>query len=83
MNLIPYWPREQSLPYLEQSINIFGEGDKAGKMLAWYIRQQENVSIILGVMDEGGNLQSSSTSINKKFRAYYKNLYKSELQGDS
>lgn len=62
----------------------FEEGDKAGRMLARYIRQQENEkkSIILGVTDEGGNLQSSSTSINEIFRNYYKKLYKSELQAD-
>ena len=60
----------------------FEEGDKAGRLLARYIRQRENESIILGVADGNGIVRSDSTLINGIFRDFYSNLYKSELHAD-
>uniref|UniRef100_A0A3Q1GUH1 exodeoxyribonuclease III n=1 Tax=Acanthochromis polyacanthus TaxID=80966 RepID=A0A3Q1GUH1_9TELE len=56
----------------------FEEGDKAGSMLANYIKQQEAQSVIPAICDYKGEIHTSPKSINRAFEEFYQNLYKSE-----
>lgn len=54
------------------------EGDKAGRLLARYIKQREAMSTISIIRDGKGQLVSDPHKINTVFSDYYKNLYSSE-----
>lgn len=56
----------------------FEEGDKAGRLLARYIKQREALSSIFAIRDGNGQLVSDPHQINAVFTDYYKNLYSSE-----
>ena len=60
----------------------FEDGDKAGRMLARYIKQREALSNIPAVRAEDGALMFDSKDINRTFRDFYASLYSSELQAD-
>lgn len=49
----------------------FEEGDKAGKMLARYIKQREALSAIPAVRTEDGALLSDTTEKNETSREFY------------
>ena len=61
---------------------FFEEGDKAGRMLANYIKQQETHSAIPAVQDQQGTLHIDITEINNTFKDFYENLYKSESEAE-
>lgn len=56
----------------------FEEGDKAGKLLARYIKQRETMNAIPVIRDGSGQLSSDPYKINAGFSEYYQNLYSSE-----
>ena len=56
----------------------FEEGDKAGRMLARYIKQKEAMTAIPAIKGDGGTLISDPRKINLAFRDFYNNLYTSE-----
>lgn len=55
----------------------FESGDKAGKLLARYIKQQESMATITAVQSEGGALLTKSADINQTFKKFYMKLYTS------
>ena len=60
----------------------FEEGDRAGKMLARYIKQRESMSAIPAIEHQGRGLLTNPTDINIEFKQFYSNLYVSELQAN-
>ena len=60
----------------------FEEGDKAGRLLARYIKQREAQSTIPAIRTEGGAVTREPTEINKIFREFYAMHYLSETQVD-
>ena len=56
----------------------FEEGDKAGRLLARYIKQREAMSAIPAIRDSEGRLISDPKRINSAFRGFYNHLYTSE-----
>lgn len=56
----------------------YESGDKAGKMLAYQLKQQENRAIIPAIRDSNGNLVTEQSKINGAFREFYSNLYQAE-----
>lgn len=58
----------------------FEEGDKAGRLLARYIKQREAQSTIAAIRTEGGAATRDHTEINMTFREFYAKLYSSETQ---
>lgn len=55
----------------------FESGDKAGKLLANYIKHKESSTIIAAVRAPGGEFFTAATDINKQFKDFYIDLYKS------
>lgn len=68
---------EENAFALFQLCRIFFEsGDKAGKMLALRLKQQEKLSS--SINDEDGSLVCNQIQINHAFTKFYSTLYKSE-----
>lgn len=61
----------------------FEEGDKASKMLTRYIKIKELACIIPGIRDLNVQLHSDTRAINNIFKAFYIDLYSSELEVDN
>lgn len=59
----------------------FESGDKAGRLLARYIKQQESMATITAVQSQGGVLMTKSADINDTFRKFYMELYTSTSSG--
>lgn len=55
----------------------FESGDKAGKMLARYIKHRESSTSICAIQPPGRCLVTKSMDINAAFRDFYRNLYTS------
>lgn len=55
----------------------FESGDKAGKLLAHYIKQQESMATITAVQSEEGAPLTKPTDINEAFVKFYRRLYSS------
>lgn len=55
----------------------FESGDKAGKRLVNYIKHKECSSIIPTVRSSRGDIFNAATDINKTFKVFYTDLYKS------
>lgn len=55
----------------------FESGDKAGKLLANYIKHKECSSIIPSVRSSRGDIFTTATDINNTFKEFYIDLYKS------
>ncbi len=55
----------------------FESGDKAGKLLASYIKQRELASTIPAVRSPAGDLLTATVDINQAFEEFYSNLYSS------
>lgn len=55
-------------------------GDKAGKMLAYQLKQQENKQSIPAIRDSSGNVISEQALISSAFKEYYSKLYQAECQ---
>ena len=55
----------------------FESGDKAGKLLASYIKQRELSSTIPAIRSPAGDLLSATVDINQAFKEFYSNLYSS------
>ncbi|KAL2085077.1 hypothetical protein ACEWY4_018397 [Coilia grayii] len=61
---------------------FFEGGDKAGRLLANYIKQQETHSNIPAIHDQQGVLHTSPSDINNTFKIFYEHLYSSESTAD-
>ena len=59
----------------------FESGDKAGKLLARYIKQKESRATIMAVQSQRGGLLTKSSDINEAFRNFYMELYTSTSSG--
>lgn len=58
--------------------NYFKSGERAGRLLAWQIKNGESSSTIPAVRPQrGGSLLTKSVDINYTFRDFYRNLYTS------
>lgn len=55
----------------------FESGDKAGKLLARYIKQRESASTIPAIRSQAGDIVTATVEINKIFKEFYINLYSS------
>lgn len=64
-----------SLLRLKQS--FYEQGDKAGKLLAWQIKQLECKRPIASIISDSQTLHEPE-EINKTFRSYYEELYKAQ-----
>lgn len=55
----------------------FESGDKAGKLLASYIKQRDSASTIPAVRSPSGEIFTATGDINKTFKEFYTDLYSS------
>lgn len=62
---------------------FFEGGDKAGRMLANYIKQQETYCSIPAICDQQGVLHTNPVDINNTFKVFYERLYSSESTANS
>ena len=60
----------------------FEEGDKAGRLLARYIKQREAMCAIPAIRSGEGHLVSDPKRINQAFKDFYSHLYTSESHVD-
>lgn len=65
-----------SLLRLNQS--YYDQGEKAGKLLAWRIKQQQAERTIGSIQDAGGVVKVNPLEINDTFKSFYEKLYTSE-----
>lgn len=63
--------------------NFFENGDKASKLLARQLKQQDAAYIILGIRNEQGEVVTETSEINHTFQRFYSNLYSSETSMDA
>lgn len=58
----------------------FEIGDKAGKMLTYQLKQQENKHSIPAIRDSSGNITAEQALISSAFKEFYSKLYQAECQ---
>ncbi len=58
----------------------FESGDKAGKMLAYQLKQQESKQSIPAIRGSSGNIITEQALISSAFKEYYSKLYQTESQ---
>ena len=81
MSLIQLWPRGQnSLSRARQK--YFEEGDKAGRLLARYIKQKEAMNTIPAIRRDNGCVLTDPKGINAFFWDFYVKRYTSESKED-
>ena len=56
----------------------YDQGEKAGKLLAWRLKTQQNERIITEIVTANGDKTSDPQKINTLFETYYTQLYSSE-----
>uniref|UniRef100_A0A671X7A5 Reverse transcriptase domain-containing protein n=1 Tax=Sparus aurata TaxID=8175 RepID=A0A671X7A5_SPAAU len=56
----------------------YDQGEKAGKLLAWRIKTQQNEKTINEIIDTNGDKITTPQKINNLFETYYSQLYSSE-----
>uniref|UniRef100_A0A3B5R0Z3 Reverse transcriptase domain-containing protein n=1 Tax=Xiphophorus maculatus TaxID=8083 RepID=A0A3B5R0Z3_XIPMA len=61
---------------------FYDQGEKAGKLLAWRIKQMQAERTINSIKSKLDILTTDPSEINENFREFYKNLYKSEYSGN-
>ena len=64
---------------LKQS--IFDQGKKAGKILAWRLKQLQVKRSVTNLKNEKGEFIMELVTINDKFRDFYEKLYSPEVDG--
>lgn len=57
-------------------------GEKANKVLSWQLKKEESSKTINQIEDERGSITQNPKEINKTFKKFYINLYKSESPED-
>ena len=57
-------------------------GEKAGKVLAWQLKREENKKVINEIELTTGRISSNPNEINEAFKNYYKDLYTAQSTGD-
>lgn len=62
---------------LQQSQNIFEEGERSGRLLAWLVCEQSPSTSVLSVVDKAGIRQTASRAITDCFAFYYTEPYSS------
>lgn len=70
-----------SLMMLRQ--NYYDQGEKAGKLLAWRIKQKQSERTINCIEDNCGNITVDPVKINDTFKCFFENLYSSEYADNS
>ncbi len=65
-----------SLMMLRQ--NYYDQGEKAGKLLAWRIKQKQSERTIHSIEDNSGSITVDPVKINDTFKSFFKTLYSSE-----
>ena len=66
----------KSLMRLKQS--YYEQGERAGKLLAWRIKQMQAERAINSILTDKGDTTSDPKEINDTFQCIYQNLYGSE-----
>lgn len=62
-----------SLMMLRQ--NYYDQGEKAGKLLAWRIKQNQSERTINSIEDNKGHITSDPAKINNTFKCFFETLY--------
>ncbi|KAJ1187506.1 hypothetical protein NDU88_004281 [Pleurodeles waltl] len=57
----------------------YAEGDRAGRLLAWLVRQNSQPSPIGAIRLDSGTIVNSQVEMNDAFYTYYRSLYSSPL----
>ena len=70
-----------SLQKLNQT--YYDQGEKAGKLLAWRIKQQQAERAINSIEVIGGEVTVHPAEINKAFKSFYEGLYASEYPNNA
>lgn len=66
----------KSLMWLKQS--YYDQGEKAGKLLAWWIKKIQSERAINNIKTPSGKVTVDPSEINDSFRQFYENLYTSD-----
>lgn len=61
---------------------FYEQGEKPGKLLAWQIKQLETRKTIASIKNNNRDIKVDPIEINKEFRKYYENLYKTQVEHD-
>lgn len=69
-----------SLMMLRQ--NYYDQGEKAGKLLAWRIKQIQTERTINSIEDYNGNITCDPVKINDTFKCFFETLYTSEYSNN-
>lgn len=70
-----------NLLWLEQS--YYDHGDKAGKLLAWRIKNMQSHRAINSIQLQNGDNTVDPVEMNSSFRTFYESLYRSEYPDDT
>ena len=71
----------KSLMRLKQS--YYEQGERAGKLLAWRIKQMQAERAINSILTDKGDTTSDPKEINDTFQCFYQNLYGSKYSGSA
>lgn len=63
-----------------QSQQIFEQGERTGRFLAWLARERFTTSHIAKILDENGSLQSETVQINAQFVQFYNKLHPAKVE---
>ncbi len=58
--------------------NYYDKGEKAGKLLAWRIKQKQSERTIHYIEDNNSSITVDPVKINDTFKSFFKTLYSSE-----
>lgn len=78
MNTILSYTKKTEYLLFRARETIFESGDKAGTLLARYVKQRESKCSVAAVTTGDGSLATKSREINSIFQKFYMNLYTSE-----
>ncbi len=62
--------------------NYYDQGEKAGKLLAWRIKQKQSERTINSIEDNCGSITVDPVKINDTFKCFFETLYSSEYAGN-
>ncbi len=60
----------------------YDQGEKAGKLLAWRIKQKQSERTINSIEDNCGSITVDPVKINDTFKCFFETLYSSEYKGN-
>lgn len=75
------YDKQSSSSLLRLKQSFYGQGEKAGKLLAWQIKQLESSTPITSIRTQEETL-TDPRDINNAFKDYYQKLYDSQGNND-